>query len=106
MKVSIKAHVHASKVQRYSADTQTFAEVIDWEVYPFDMSKASADRVLVGIQELEIEVPGDFDIRAGLVQNLEAEKKRLMGEFNARVTAIDGQIQRYLAIENKPSEVV
>jgi hypothetical protein len=40
------------------------------------------------------------------VQNLEAEKKRLMGEFNARVTAIDGQIQRYLAIENKPSEVV
>jgi hypothetical protein len=65
MKVTIKAHVHASKVQRYSADTQTFAEGIDWEVYPFDMSKASADRVLVGIQELEIEVPGDFDIRAG-----------------------------------------
>lgn len=99
MKVTINAHVHASKAQRYSADTQTFSEGVEWEVYPFDMSKASADRVLVGIQELEIDVPDGFDIRGGLVRNLEAEKKRLMGEFQARVTAIDSQIKKYLAIE-------
>jgi hypothetical protein len=99
MKATIKAHVHATKTQRYCAETQAFTEEFSWELYPFDMSKSSADRVLVGVQEFEIDVPDGFDMRAGLVQNLEAEKKRLMGEFQARVTAIDSQIQKYLAIE-------
>lgn len=106
MKATIKAYVHAHKAQRYCAETQSFTEGISWELYPFDMSKASGDRVLAAVQELEIDVPDDFDMREGLVRNLEAEKKRLMAEFNARVTVIDGQIQKYLAIENAPSEVV
>lgn len=99
MKVTIKAHVHAKKVGRYDADTQTFKEEMGFEVYPFDMSGSSGDRVLVGVQEISVDVPEDFDMRSGLVKNLEAEKKRLMAEFQARVTAIDNQIQKYLAIE-------
>lgn len=103
MKATIKAHVHAKQVQRYSSDTQKFHEGIEWEVYPFDMSQSGSDRVNVGVQEMEIDVPEGFDIRVGLVGNLEREKKRLMGEFQARVTAIDSQIQKYLAIDNKPT---
>lgn len=98
MQVTIKAHVHAKKTCRYDASTQTVKEGMDFEVYPFDMS-GSGDRVLVGVQEIAVEVPDDFDMREGLVKNLEAEKKRLMAEFQARVTAIDNQIQKYLAIE-------
>jgi hypothetical protein len=57
------------------------------------------------VQEVTIDVPADFDMRAGLVQNLEAEKKRLMADFNKRVAEIDGQIQKYLAIDAPVSEV-
>jgi hypothetical protein len=99
MKATINVHVHAKQVQRYSAETHSFDEAIEWEVYPFDMSQSGSDRVNIGVQELTIEVPEGFDIRNGLVGNLEREKKRLMGEFQARVTAIDNQIQKYLAIE-------
>jgi hypothetical protein len=104
MKVTINAHVHAKKAARYCADTEKYSEVVEWELYPFDMSgTSSCDRVLVGVQQVEVEIPEGFDVRDGLVRNLEAEKKRLMGEFQARVTAIDNQIQKYLAIENKPT---
>ncbi|MBB5414052.1 hypothetical protein [Paraburkholderia atlantica] len=106
MKITTKVHVHAKQVQRYCADTGTFTEELGWEVYPFDMSKSFGDRVSVGEQEITIDVPDDFDMRTGLVANLEAEKKRLMAEFNARVAAIDGQIQKYLAIDAPVSEVV
>lgn len=104
MKVTISAHVHAKKAQRYDVETGKYTEGVEWELYPFDMSKtASCDRVLLGVQEVVVDVPDSFDMRDGLVRNLESEKKRLMGEFQARVTAIDNQIQKYLAIENKPT---
>lgn len=105
MKATIAAYVHARKVGRYDANTQTFVEEMGFEVYPFDMSKSSSDRVLVGEQEVTVDVPDNFDMREGLVKNLEAEKKRLMADFNARVAAIDSQIQKYLAIEAPISEV-
>ena len=101
MKVTIKAHVHAKNGLHYDAETKTHIQKTAYELYPFDMSKAtySEGRVLIGIQDVTVEIPESFDIRDGLVKNLEREKKALMAEFNKRVTEIDRQIQTYLAIE-------
>ncbi|MGF6837006.1 hypothetical protein QF001_000873 [Paraburkholderia youngii] len=105
MKITTKVHVHAKQVQRYDINTGAYKDEMTWEVFPVDMSGIGGTRVHVGEQEITIDVPDDFDMRAGLVANLEAEKKRLMAEFNARVTAIDSQIQKYLAIENQTTEL-
>jgi len=104
MKVTTKAYIHAKQTERYNVEAQKYVETTVFELWPCDMSGHS-ERVLVGEQELEVEVPDGFDMRAGLVKGLEAEKKRLMAEFQARVTAIDNQIQKYLAIEAPVSEV-
>jgi hypothetical protein len=105
MKVTTKAYIHAKQTERYDSDALKFVETTVFELWPCDMS-GHGERVLVGEQEVEVDVPEGFDMRSGLVKNLEAEKKRLMAEFQARVTAIDNQIQKYLAIEAPVSEVV
>lgn len=55
----------------------------------------------VTVQEhsFTVEVPDDFDPRPQMVVQLEAEKKKVRAEFQARVTQIDAQIQSLLAIE-------
>lgn len=106
MQVTINGFIHALKRQRYSPETGRIEDEIAWEVYPFDMSKASGDRVLLGEQEFIVKLPDDFDIRTGLVQNLEREKKRVAAECQMRLTEIDGQIQQILAIEGHASEAV
>jgi hypothetical protein len=107
MQVTIKAHVHAKQFERYDAKAEKFVEEIGYELYPFDMSQTSSrGLVFIGVQDITVDVPAAFDIRDGLVKNLEAEKKKLMAEFNVRVAAIDNQIRKYLAIENNPTEVV
>jgi hypothetical protein len=56
--------------------------------------------VHVSEHSFEVEVPDGFDPRPQMVANLEAEKRRLRAEFAAKVTEIDAQIQKLLAIEN------
>lgn len=67
----------------------------------FDTSKYSNDetRVMVRPHTIEFEVPDGFDMRPGVVENLEREKQRITAEFQARVTALNAQIQSLLAIE-------
>jgi arylsulfatase A-like enzyme len=70
----------------------------------YDMRKWDADaldgRVHVAEYSFEVEVPDDFDPRPQMVATLEAEKRQLRAEFAAKVTEIDAQIQKLLAIEN------
>lgn len=55
--------------------------------------------VVVREETLTLEVPEEFDPRPQMVEKLEAEKKRIEAEFQARVTQINAQIQSLLAIE-------
>lgn len=60
----------------------------------------SPNTVVVREHEFEVEVPDDFDPRAGLVANLEEQKKRVQAEFARAVRDIDQRIQSLLAIEH------
>jgi hypothetical protein len=98
MQVTLKGFIHAEK--------EPWDEKAKYAVYPFDMSKTSRNTVLIGEQDIEVDIPDGFDIRPGLVENLEKEKQRITAEFQARVTELNGQIQSLLALEGPVSEVV
>lgn len=89
MKVTIKGAIYAVK---YDWSDTTF--------YMFkDYDPASNEYVKVCDHEFTVDIPDDFDMRPGLVANLEKEKRELRAAFQARVTDIDAQIQSLLAIE-------
>lgn len=98
MKVTIKCFVHALQGLRYNVEMSKHFDVVEYRVFPFDMSKYG-EGVLVGEQDIEIDVPSNFDIRTELIHNLESKKKGLMADFNKRVSEIDAKIQSLLAIE-------
>ena len=81
-----------------------FAEQEPWQDEPeysfatYERDLYSKTLIRVCPHEFSVEIPEGFDMRPGLVAKLEAEKKQLMAEFQARVTEIDRQIQTYLAI--------
>jgi hypothetical protein len=58
-------------------------------------------RVYVGPQEVEIEVPEDFDPRSAQRSALEAQKKQIMADFNKSVADINERISRLQALEYK-----
>ena len=52
------------------------------------------------MQEIEIEVPDDYDPRAQQIAALEAEMKRVMAEYQKTVTKITERINKLQAIEH------
>jgi hypothetical protein len=81
------------------ASQEAWNEKPEYSFATYERDLYSKDLVRVCPHEFTVEIPDGFDLRPGLVANLEREKKQLMAEFQARVTAIDNQIQKYLAIE-------
>ena len=76
----------------------------DFTVFPFDMS--SCGYVLVGKQQIEFEVPDDFNPVPVQVAMLEAEKEKAMQEFNIRVARINEQISKLQALPYSDENVV
>lgn len=61
-----------------------------WETY-----------VLVTPHDLTFDLPAGFDPRGDLAKALEEQKRKLQAEFTARVTEINAQIGKLLAITNE-----
>jgi hypothetical protein len=91
MQLTIKGHIYAMQNPWETKPNFTF----------FDFP--ASDWVPVMAHEITVEIPDTFDIRPGLVSNLEREKEKLSREFNAKVMEINQEIQSLLAIENKPT---
>ena len=91
MKIKTTVHIHHQKY--------------DWEdkgqfhVYSCRLDDG-AHRTYVGEQEIEIEVPDNYDPRAQQIAVLEAEKKRVMAEYQKTVTKITERINKLQAIEH------
>ncbi|RQR87811.1 hypothetical protein DIE09_06420 [Burkholderia sp. Bp9010] len=94
----------ASKTQEYCLEKHGYVDKLVFAFSHYDSSKYDPSQVAVREHEFEVEVPDDFDPRAGLVENLEREKRKITAEFRAKVTQINGQIQSLLAIEASPNE--
>jgi len=91
MKIKTTVHIH---YQKYDWENKG-----QFQVYSCRLGDG-AHRTYVGPQEIEIEVPDDYDPRAQQIAALEAEKKRVMAEYQKTVTDITERINKLQAIEH------
>ena len=59
----------------------------------------NAERTYVGQQEIEIDIPEDYDPRAQQIAALEALKQKVMADYHKSVMEINDRIGKLLALE-------
>lgn len=90
MKIKITVHIHYVK---YVWDKEGAFEV--WSVKMDDTDY----RTFVGQQEIEIEVPDNYDPRAQQIAALEKQKQKVMADFQKSVEEINERISNLQALE-------
>lgn len=90
MKTKVTAHVYYSK---FANDYKGGFQVLCFKTADDDF------RVWVSEQEIEIDVPEDFDPRQSQIAALEARKAKAMADYHKTVAEINVQISKYLALE-------
>lgn len=93
MKIKANVYVHFQKYE--------WEEKGSYQVYSF---KANDDdtRTFVCEQEIEIEVPDNYDPTAQNIAALEAQKAKAMSDFNNTVMNINARISQLSALEYTP----
>ncbi len=81
-----------------------FCTQYSWEVKPqFSVYSVklgdSEHQTYVGEQEIEIDVPDDYDPRAQKIAALEQHKQKVMADYQKTVTEINARISKLQAIE-------
>jgi len=90
MKIKTTAHVH---YQKYA-----WQEKGEYRLASFKLDD-SAERTYVGEQEIEIDIPEDYDPRAQQIAALEALKQKVMADYHKSVMEINDRINKLLALE-------
>jgi len=90
MKIKTIAHIH---YQKYS-----WEEKGEYRVASFKLDD-NENRTYVGEQEIEIEVPDNYDPRAQQIAALEALKQKVMADYHKSVMEINERIGKLLALE-------
>lgn len=90
MKVKVTAHIYYKK---YPWETEGNFEVFNFR---FD---DSTDHTYVGEQEIEIEVPDNYDPRAQQIAVLQKQRQKVMAAFQVTVDQINRQISELQSIE-------
>jgi len=90
MKIKTIAHIH---LQKYS-----WEEKGEYRVASFKLDD-NENRTYVGEQEIEIEVPDNYDPRAQQIAALEALKQKVMADYHKSVMEINDRIGKLLALE-------
>jgi predicted DNA binding CopG/RHH family protein len=91
MKIKTIVHIHHNK---YS-----WEQTGDYTVYSCKLDDTE-HRTYVGEQEIEIEVPDDYDPRAQKIAALEKHKQKVMADYQKTVTEINARISKLQAIEH------
>lgn len=90
MKIKTTVHIH---FQKYSWETEG-----KFLVFYIQLDDTQ-DRTYVGEQEIDIDIPDDYDPRAQQVAALEALKQKVMADYHKSVTDINDRISKLLALE-------
>jgi hypothetical protein len=90
MKIKTIVHIHYNQ---YSWESNG-----DYTVYSCKLDDTE-HRTYVGAQEIEIDVPDDYDPRAQKIAALEAHKQKVMADFQKTMTEINTRISKLQAIE-------
>jgi len=90
MKVKTTAHIYYCK---FDWDAKGRFEILSF--------KADDDnyRTYIGQEEIEIEVPDDYDPRAQQIAALEKQKQKVMADYQKTVTGINDRISKLQALE-------
>jgi hypothetical protein len=90
MKIKTTVHIHYNQ---FSWENKG-----DYTVYSCKLDDTE-HRTYVGAQEIEIDVPDDYDPRAQKIAALEAHKLKVMADYQKTVTEINARISKLQAIE-------
>ena len=90
MKIKTTIHVHFVK---YEWETEGRFEAMSYKI------RDDTNYAYVGLQEIEIDVPENFDPRPAQIAVLEAEKQKVMAEFQKSITIINERISKLQALE-------
>jgi hypothetical protein len=90
MKVKTTIHIHHSQ---YS-----WEETGGYQVFYVKLDDCE-HRTYVGEQEIEIEVPDNYDPRAQKIAALEKHKQKIMADYQKTVTEINERISKLQALE-------
>ena len=90
MKIKTTAHVH---YQKY-----TWQEKGEYRLASFKLDD-TAERSYVGEQEIDVDIPDDYDPRAQQIAALEALKQKVMADYQKSVMEINDRINKLLALE-------
>lgn len=97
--ITIQGFAYCKVAQSYEHGQ---SDVIDGFKYDFHISSVEDwgdGYIHAGTSTLTIELPEGFDPRAGAVQSLEEQRKKIQAEFQAQMVEIDRQISQFTAIE-------
>lgn len=89
MKVKHTIHIHQSQY--------AWEKSPEFIVYTHKFEDAET-RTYVCSQEIELEIPDNFDPRARQIAALENEKKRVMAEYQKTITSIAVRLSKLQAI--------
>ena len=90
MKVKTTVHIHYNQ---YSWESKG-----DYTVFSCKLDDTES-RTYVGEQEIEIEVPDDYDPRAQKIAALEKHKQKVMADYQKTVDQINERISKLQALE-------
>jgi hypothetical protein len=90
MKVKVKAYVHYLK--------WSWEDKGEFELFSVKFDDDN-HRTYVCEQEVEIEVPDDYDPRAQQIAALEERKRKVMAEYQKTVNEINDNISKLQALE-------
>jgi len=90
MKVKITAHIYHQQ--------HSWEETCEYLVMYAKLDDCE-HRTYVGEQEIEVEVPDNYDPRAQKIAALEAHKQKVMADYQKTVDQINERISKLQAIE-------
>ena len=90
MKIKTTAHVYYEK---YTWDKEPRYIVFSCKMEDTD------SRTYIGEQQIEVEVPDNYDPRPAQIAALEKQKKKVMADFQKTVDQINERISKLQAIE-------
>jgi len=90
MKIKIKAYIHFEK---YGWESKG-----EFQLYCIQLDDTDY-RAFVCEQEVEIEVPDNYDPRAQQIAALEKQKQKVMADFQKSVDEINERISKLQALE-------
>ena len=90
MKIKTTAHVH---FQNYA-----WQDKGEYRLASFKLDD-TAERTYVGEQEIDVDIPDDYDPRAQQIAALEALKQKVMADYQKSVMEINDRINKLLALE-------